>query len=63
MTKHINDLRIVLQEWMNNTCDNIPENLTKDRYTGDTGQRIDTAYRIRGEMPGKANNVENINRD
>ena len=57
----LNDLRRVLKDWMEATGDNIPVNLTRDWYSRTTGQRIDTAYQVRGEMPGEANKAITIN--
>src|SRR5690606_7853601 len=47
-------LRKTLKGWMENTEDNITENLTRDWYTRDAGKKIEQNFSIRGEMPGKA---------
>lgn len=57
----LKNLRQVLKDWMLDTGDNIPEGLTRDWYSRTTGERIDSAYQIRGEMPGEAKNAANIN--
>jgi N-sulfoglucosamine sulfohydrolase len=56
-------LRKVLQNWMNETGDNIPENLTEDWYLMQPGYIKTDAHGIRGEMPGqKTNAVKNNNK-
>ncbi len=55
------ELNQILESWMKETCDNVPEQLTKDWYTRDTGKRIEENFRIRGEMPGQARNAEKCN--
>ena len=59
----LNELRVILQRWMEETGDNIPTNITKDWYLRVPGY-IDTAAKdVRGEMPGAANKaVENNNK-
>jgi len=54
-------LKGVLRKWMEDTGDNIPEDLTKDWYTRDSGQRIDRNFKQRGEMPGVRTKAEEIN--
>ena len=56
----LNDLRKVLKDWMDETGDNIPESLTGDWYSRSTGMSLDKEQRIRGEMPGAANNATAI---
>lgn len=46
------ELKGVLGKWMRQTGDNVPENLTKDWFTRDTGEKIKANFEIRGEMPG-----------
>ncbi len=55
-------LRDILNQWMEETGDNIPANLTRDWYLHEPGY-VETRYRgDRGEMPGeKLNAVENNN--
>ncbi len=55
------ELKDVLGKWMEMTGDNVPENLTKDWYTRDTGEKIDANFNIRGEMPGESQNADSIN--
>lgn len=56
-------LRKVLQNWMNETGDNIPENLTEDWYLMQPGYIKTESHGIRGEMPGqKTNAVKNNNK-
>jgi arylsulfatase A-like enzyme len=56
-------LKRVLQNWMNETGDNIPENLTEDWYLMQPGYIKTDAHGIRGEMPGqKTNAVKNNNK-
>lgn len=56
-------LRKVLQNWMNETGDNIPENLTEDWYLIQPGYIKTELHGVRGEMPGqKTNAVKNNNK-
>lgn len=56
----LNALRKTLTEWMMETGDNIPENLTKDWYLKEAGLIKTEFHNIRGEMPGqKLNATEN----
>jgi arylsulfatase A-like enzyme len=61
-----NDLRSVLEEWMVETSDNIPVNLTKDWYYRKPGSLKTNStefHSIRGEMPGmKLNATQNNNK-
>jgi len=57
----LNELRAVLQKWMDETGDNIPVNLTKDWYLRVPGYIGTDAREVRGEMPGAANNATEIN--
>lgn len=55
--------RKLLEEWMLDTADNIPENLTKDWYLMEPGYIKTEFHSIRGEMPGAENNaVQNNNK-
>lgn len=47
------ELRLVLKNWMAETADNIPENLTPDWYEKLPGYVKTPAHGKRGEMPGK----------
>jgi N-sulfoglucosamine sulfohydrolase len=55
------ELKNVLLEWMEQTSDNIPQELTKDWYTRDTGKKIEDNFLIRGEMPGEKSDAEHCN--
>ena len=58
----LNDLRFVMNEWIFETADNSPENLTPSWYDSETGAKLDIEQ-IRGEMPGmKTNAVKNNNK-
>ncbi|MCM4171253.1 heparan N-sulfatase [Arenibacter sp. TNZ] len=54
-------LRKTLTEWMVDTGDNIPENLTKDWYLKEAGLIKTEFHNIRGEMPGKKLNATRNN--
>ncbi|MCX6327238.1 MAG: sulfatase [Bacteroidia bacterium] len=51
--KNLKELRRILTKWMDETGDNIPQNLTKDWYMKDAGTRKTTEFGHRGEMPGE----------
>jgi hypothetical protein len=54
-------MRKILEEWMKETGDNIPENLTRDWYERAPGH-VKTPYmNIRGEPVDKKNNATKIN--
>ena len=55
------ELKGVLSKWMEKTGDNVPENLTKDWYSRDTGKKIEANFNIRGEMPGESQNADSVN--
>ncbi|EIJ38536.1 arylsulfatase A family protein [Galbibacter orientalis DSM 19592] len=56
----LNELRTVLEKWMTETGDYVPEQLTKDWYTREAGYVKTESFEIRGEMPGsKTNAVKN----
>ncbi len=57
----LNKLREVLIEWMQETGDNIPDNLTKDWYLKEPGLLKAESYNIRGEMPGAKSNATKVN--
>lgn len=60
----LDDLRKILQEWMIETGDNIPLNITKDWYFRKPGSILTqrTEYHsIRGEMPGSTLNATQNN--
>ena len=54
-------LRAVLKGWMQETGDNIPDNLTKDWYTKTAGYNKTEYNRVRGEMPGAILNATQNN--
>lgn len=54
-------MRSVLKEWMIDTTDNIPENLTKDWYLKEAGLIKTEFHNIRGEMPGEKLNATKNN--
>ena len=62
-----NELKIILDEWIKETGDNLPINLTKDWYQREQepyneSSLLKTEYHgIRGEMPGKLTNAINNN--
>ncbi len=59
----LNDLRKILKDWMLETGDNIPENLTDDWYLREPGLIKTKFHNIRGEMPGnRLNATQNNNR-
>lgn len=58
-------LRSVVQTWMDETGDTVPDSLTHDWYVRLTGKKLDgEAYNqgVRGEMPGEAKQAVNINK-
>lgn len=54
-------MRNILSEWMTETGDNIPENLTKDWYLKEAGLIKTEYHNIRGEMPGQKLNATKNN--
>ncbi|MEG3656796.1 sulfatase [Arenibacter palladensis] len=54
-------LKDVLLEWMDKTCDNVPNKLTTDWYSRNTGKRLKENFGIRREMPGKRLNADQCN--
>ncbi|MGY5851908.1 sulfatase family protein [Salegentibacter sp. F14] len=59
--KVIAELKGVLLEWMEETNDNVPQELTKDWYSRDTGEKNEYNFNIRGEMPGEKLEAEHCN--
>ncbi|MFK5971703.1 MAG: sulfatase [Flavobacteriaceae bacterium] len=55
------ELKNVLLRWMEETGDTVPEHLTKDWYTRDTGGKIESNFEIRGEMPGESRKADKLN--
>ncbi len=51
----------ILRDWMRETGDNIPKNLTKDWYLKEAGPIKTEFYNIRGEMPGQKLNATKNN--
>lgn len=47
------NLRQLLSEWIDETGDDIPQNLTKDWYKKDAGTMKTSEFGLRGEMPGE----------
>lgn len=59
----LNHMRDILEQWMQETGDNVPENLTKDWYRKKSGTIKTEDHGIRLEMPGAASNaIENNNK-
>ena len=54
-------LRQVLMQWMAETGDNIPEEITRDWYLKEPNYKHSPFHNIRGEMPGNKNNAIEIN--
>ncbi len=48
----LNEMRKVMEEWRTETQDNTPDQLTKDWFDRETGERLGKETEIRGEMPG-----------
>jgi arylsulfatase A-like enzyme len=46
------EMRHELERWRAETKDNTPDQLTKDWFDRETGERLDEGQQIRGEMPG-----------
>lgn len=55
------ELRNILKKWMQETGDNIPENLTQDWYLKEPGLIRTKIHNIRGEMPGRVQNATQNN--
>lgn len=57
------EFREILKNWMDETGDNIPQNLTSDWYEKRRGYLKTKLHGIRGENPGdKSNAIKNINK-
>ncbi len=54
------ELKNVLSKWMTETGDSVPEHLTKDWYTRDSGEKVDANFQIRGEMPREAKKADQL---
>ena len=57
----LDSLKKVLSEWMQETGDNFPANLTRDWYLREPGYIQTPHINIRGEMPGQATNASGNN--
>ena len=57
----LKSMRKVLNQWMKETSDNIPENLTKDWYLKEAGLIKTEFHNVRGEMPGNSLNATKNN--
>ncbi len=57
----LEELRKVVTEWMEETGDDIPQNLTKDWYLKKAGNIKTPEFEIRGEMPGAKRNATHNN--
>jgi len=59
----LGEFRDILQQWMDETGDNVPQNLTSDWYEKRPGYLKTSLHGIRGEMPGyKSNAIKNLNK-
>ncbi len=56
-TTDLAELRAILEEWMDDTGDDIPANLTLDWYTLEPGYIKTDAFEVRGTMPGETSNA------
>jgi arylsulfatase A-like enzyme len=56
----LEDMRSVMQQWIVETGDDVPDQLTKSWYDAETGGRLE-AEQVRGEMPGTKTNATKIN--
>tara|TARA_R110002126_G_scaffold710_1_gene4459 strand:+ start:72 stop:1520 length:1449 start_codon:yes stop_codon:yes gene_type:complete len=57
----LKSMRNILSEWMTETGDNIPKNLTKDWYLKEAGLIKTEFHNVRGEMPGQNLNATENN--
>ncbi len=55
------NMRMVLKRWIEETGDNVPEKLTADWFDRDSGLRLEEMNGIRGEMPGSKTNATRNN--
>ncbi len=58
---NLQNLRQVLNHWMDETGDNTPQNLTKDWYIKAPGTGKTQEFNVRGEMPGQKRQATKIN--
>jgi len=56
----LEDMRFVMQQWVEETGDDVPSHLTKSWYDPETGDGLEVE-RERGEMPGTNHNAIEIN--
>lgn len=56
----LDDLRAIMNQWVVETGDDLPENLTHSWYDPESGARLDIEQK-RGEMPGTKTNATKIN--
>lgn len=56
----LNDLRSIMNQWVVETDDDIPDRITPAWYDTETGKALDIE-RTRGEMPGTKSNAVEIN--
>jgi hypothetical protein len=60
---NLGEFRDILQQWMDETGDNVPQILTSDWYEKRPGYLKTSLHGIRGEMPGyKSNAIKNLNK-
>lgn len=59
--EQIQEMKGVLEKWMEETGDDIPDQLTKNWYLRVPGYQRTEFYEIRGEMPGDKTGAVNIN--
>jgi N-sulfoglucosamine sulfohydrolase len=60
--KALGEMQAVMQQWIEETGDNVPDKLTRDWYEPVAGYKKTEFHGVRGEMPGKANNAAKINK-
>lgn len=62
----LDDLRGIIQQWIVETGDDVPNDLTESAYDTETGQRLSGSQQYtqipRGEMPGTKTNAVKINK-
>ena len=59
--KQKEDLKKILEQWMEETGETCPEHITPDHFYRKTGKRLFKGFH-RGEMPGKARGADTITR-
>ena len=52
----------VLSQWRKQTGDSVPERISVDEFSRDTGKRVVENGAFRGETPGESNDASRINR-